>query len=139
MDKTVAGSVQDLKERYYVLHAIKKEDEPEEREIVPFINISVCDQILSTKYYINVHYGTIQRGKEGNFVLSTRWAHRSVGNNSWWHGVTCPRQLRDEEGYSVTGCKGYVYAHVDTEEASPFDSIFIDDGENTILADILGE
>lgn len=131
--------MQDLKDRYYVLHTIPQDGEPEERFVVPFINVDVCDKILSGKYFINVHYGTILRGREGNFVLSTKWAHRSVGSNSWWKGASCPRELRDEEGYLVTKCKGYQYKEIDPDTNVMETISFVDDGQFTILSDILGE
>ena len=129
----VSGSVQDLKDRYYVLHSIPTgTPDAEHRLVVPFINIDVCDKILSGRYFINVHYGTILRGREGNFVLSTRWAHRSVGSNSWWKNASCPRELVDPEGYIVTKCKGYPKHELEED----VDYMFVDDDQFTLFSDI---
>lgn len=96
--------VGDLKQRYYVLH---NREDPTQNVIVPYLDIDSYDKVLSRKYYIVVHYGTIVRGIGTSFSLTTRWAHRSMGENSWWHQNDCPRRLMDPEGYEVTECVGY--------------------------------
>lgn len=95
--------VDDLKDRYYVL---VPKDETLPSRYIPHLDIGACDLLLAETHTLCVHYGTIERGKHGNFVLSTRWAHRSVGNTSWWKNLNCPRIMTDTTGFSMSRCGG---------------------------------
>src|SRR6185436_2056580 len=105
VDEALTGPVKDLKDRYYVLTNI---NQPEDREVIPFLGIMTFDKLLTGAYLMTVHYGTIVRGTYTSFSLTTRWAHRSIGTTSWWKSPDCPRELQDDEGYKVTKCKGWV-------------------------------
>lgn len=119
VDEALTGPVHNLKDRYYVLH---DRENPHEKYILPYFDIAAYDKLLSEKYLIVVHYGTILRGAVTNFSLTTRWAHRCIGQTSWWHQPDCPRIMVDKEGYEVTKCSGYAQGDgvVVTEDVPDF-------------------
>lgn len=102
INDSVSGPVEDLGKRFYVVKD-KKNDQPV--LIHPFINVSVCDLILSEKFYLQVHFGSILKNSKIKFSLQSKWVTRSLGFNSWWNNPLCPRILKDEEGCEITGCK----------------------------------
>jgi hypothetical protein len=102
INDSVSGPVADLGKRFYVVKD-KKDDQPV--LVQPFINISTCDLILSEKFYLQIHFGSILKNSKIKFSLQSKWVTRSLGFNSWWNNPLCPRVLKDEEGYEITGCK----------------------------------
>ena len=101
INDSISGPVADLGKRFYVVKD-KKTDEPV--LVQPFINISTCDLILSEKFYLQVHFGSILKNTKIKFSLQSKWVTRSLGFNSWWNNPLCPRILKDDEGYEITGC-----------------------------------
>lgn len=98
---SISGPVADLGKRFYVVKD-KATDEPV--LVQPFINISTCDLILSEKFYLQVHFGSILKNTKVKFSLQSKWVTRSLGFNSWWNNPLCPRILNDDEGREITGC-----------------------------------
>lgn len=111
VDEDLAGKVKDLRSRYYILTSNygTKVAPSLQRIVTPYIDIDVCDAILSGNYYLNVYYGSIVRNTKGGdaFILRTKWCHRNIGMRNWWLKPDCPRILRDSHGYKVTACAGY--------------------------------
>lgn len=99
---SISGPVADLAKRFYVVKS-KQGDAPV--LIHPFINISICDLILSEKFYLQIHFGSILKSSKIKFALQSKWVTRSLGFNSWWNNPLCPRILKDQAGYEITGCK----------------------------------
>lgn len=102
INDSISGPVADLGKRFYVVKD-KKDDQPV--LVHPFINISICDLILSEKFYLQIHFGSILKNSKIKFSLQSKWVTRSLGFNSWWNNPLCPRILKDEAGYEITGCK----------------------------------
>lgn len=103
IDEATSTSVKDLSRRFYV---IKEKEKDTTVMIHPFINISICDLILSEKFYMQVHFGSILKNSKVKFSLQSKWVSRSLGFNSWWNNPKCPRIMKDTEGYEITACKG---------------------------------
>lgn len=101
INDSVSGPVADLGKRFYV---VKDKNTEEPVLVQPFINISTCDLILSEKFYLQVHFGSILKNTKIKFSLQSKWVTRSLGFNSWWNNPLCPRILKDDEGYEITGC-----------------------------------
>lgn len=111
VDEELAGKVKDLRSRYYILtsnHGTKVAPSLQ-RIVTPYIDIDVCDAVLSGNYHLSVYYGSIVRNTKGGdaFILRTKWCHRNIGMNNWWLKPDCPRILRDPHGYVVTACAGF--------------------------------
>lgn len=102
INDSITGPVEDLGKRFYV---IKSKETETPILIHPFINISICDLILSQKYFLQIHFGSILKDTKTKFSLKSTWVTRSLGFNSWWHNPDCPRIMSDLEGYEITSCK----------------------------------
>lgn len=102
LEESISGPVKDLGKKFYVL---REKSTDKIIMVHPFINISICDMILSEKYYLQVHFGSIVKNTKIKFTLQSKWVSRSMGFNSWWNNPDCPRILKDEQGYEITGCK----------------------------------
>lgn len=102
IEESISGPVKDLGKKFYVLR-----DKATDKitMVHPFINVSICDLILSEKYYLQVHFGSILKNSKIKFTLQSKWVSRSVGFNSWWNSPDCPRILKDQAGYEITSCK----------------------------------
>lgn len=103
IDDSISSGVKDLGKRFYV---VKSKEKDEIVMVNPFINIHICDLILTEKFYLQVHFGSILKQTKVKFQLISKWVTRSLGVNSWWNNPKCPRILKDEEGYVITSCKG---------------------------------
>jgi hypothetical protein len=105
LDETLAGSVKELKDRHYVI----MDEGTGVRQIIPHLEIKTFDLLLDQTQptTLAVHYGSILRNKEGPFIQSTRWAHRSLGKISWWDSPNCSRVLMDKTGRQMTMCRGF--------------------------------
>lgn len=103
IDEATSTPVADLSRRFYV---IKEKEKDTTVMVHPFINISICDLILSEKFYMQVHFGSILKNSKVKFSLQSKWVSRSLGFNSWWNNPKCPRILKDTAGYEITACKG---------------------------------
>lgn len=137
LEAIIGEHVKDIKSRYYVM--IRKErphftgmdvdmegdqfltdegqadlleqaeEAPQEKHIIPYINMDACDMLLSGEWYMECHYGTIERERGMPFVLRTRWAHRDLAKVCWWdHPIYCNRIVAEGENadYQVTQCVG---------------------------------
>lgn len=102
LEESISGPVKDLGKKFYVL---REKSSDKITMVHPFINISICDLILSEKYYLQVHFGSIIKNSKIKFTLQSKWVSRSLGFNSWWNNPDCPRILKDQEGYEITACK----------------------------------
>jgi hypothetical protein len=103
IDESISSGVKDLGKRFYV---VKSKEDNKVVMVNPFINIHICDLILTEKYYLQVHFGSILKETKIKFQLVSKWITRSLGVTSWWKNPKCPRILKDEEGYEITSCKG---------------------------------
>jgi hypothetical protein len=129
LENIIGEHVKNIKDRYYVM--IKKErpidpadflsEEGEammgveeeaqvERHIIPYLNMDACDMLLSNQWYMECHYGTIERERGMPFVLRTRWAHRDLARVCWWDNPAyCNRVIAPgANDYQVTQCVGEV-------------------------------
>lgn len=100
---STSESVKDLGKRFYV---IRQKSDDSIVMIHPFLNVFICDLLLSEKFYLQVHFGSILKNTKVKFQLISKWISRSLGVNSWWNNPKCPRVLMDAEGYEFTTCKG---------------------------------
>lgn len=103
INDAISNEVKDLGKKFYVL---REKSTDQITMVLPFINISICDLVLSEKYYLQVHFGSILKDTKTKFSLKSKWMSRCLGLNSWWNNPTCPRILKDNQGYEITGCKG---------------------------------
>ena len=104
IDDSLSGPVGDLGKRFYV---VKEKGSHEKVAVNPFINLEICNMILSDKYFLEVHFGSIikSRDKAQKFHLKTTWTHRSLGLQSWWNKPNCPR-IANKDPYAITYPKG---------------------------------
>lgn len=104
VESSISGPVIDLATRFYV---VKKKKDDSVSLVHPFINLSICDDILDKETYLQVHFGSISksRDKTKKFHVKSTWIQRSLGFNSWWDGPNCPR-ISTSNPYQVTKCRG---------------------------------
>lgn len=100
IEESLSGPVGDLGKRFYV---VKEKATQKEVAVNPFINLEICNMLLSGDYFLHVHFGSIMksRDKTQKFHLKTTWIHRSLGLTSWWNKPDCPR-IFNPDPYAIT-------------------------------------
>lgn len=117
VNDAISNEIKDLGKKFYVL---REKSTDQVTMVLPFINISICDLILSEKFYLQVHFGSILKSTKVKFSLISKWMSRCLGLNSWWNNPSCPRILKDAQGYQITGCKGLIL-----EEPTPVEEAIL--------------